>query len=307
MERSSRVSAGANVLLRSLLFAPGSDARKLAKLGSFGADAVVMDLEDAVAVSEKEAARVAVRTALEEFEAGGSAVFVRVNSPRTGSMEGDLESVVCERLDGVLVPKVEAPEELSEVDRLLGEHEAAKGLPLGGIVVLPLVETALGVVRCEEIALSAPARVVTLVFGLGDFTVDMCVDLSSDGIELLYARSRIAVAARAARMTPALDGPYPDLRDTQGLIDDTRRSRQLGFQGRVAVYPPQVEVIQRVYSDLAPDEAALARKIVSSFETAEAAGSASIQVEGRFIDYPIFERAKQKLQRYEALEAKASA
>jgi citrate lyase subunit beta/citryl-CoA lyase len=306
MERSFHASAVVSrSLLRSLLFAPGSDTRKLAKVRSFGADAVVLDLEDAVADSEKEAARIAVRAALEAFEADGAAVFVRVNSARSGLMEGDVESVVCARLDGVLLPKVEAPEELAELDRLLGKAESSRDLPDGGVSVLALVETALGVVRCEEIALAAPARVLTLVFGLGDFSVDMCVDLSSDATELLYARSRVAVAARAARMPPALDGPYPDLRDTRGLIEDTRRSRQLGFQGRVAVYPPQVEPIQRVYSDLAPEEAALARKIVSSFELAEASGSASIQVDGHFIDYPIFERAKQKLQRYEALEAEA--
>jgi citrate lyase subunit beta/citryl-CoA lyase len=288
-----------------LLFAPGSDTRKLEKVGSFGADAVVLDLEDAVADSEKRAARSAVRVALETFGANGAEVFVRINGARSGLMEGDIEAVVCARLDGVLLPKVEASEEVAELDRQLEKLESVRDLPVGGILVLPLVETALGVVRCEEIALAAPTRVLTLVFGLGDFSADMWVDLSSDGTELLYARSRVAVAARAARMPPALDGPYPDLRNTRGLIEDTRRSRQLGFQGRIAVYPPQVEPIQRVYSDLGPEEAALARKIVSSFEMAEASGSASIQVDGHFIDYPIFERAKQKLQRHEALEAKA--
>jgi citrate lyase subunit beta/citryl-CoA lyase len=305
MARGSRPSAKFTPpLLRSLLFAPGSDLHKVEKVASFGSDAVVLDLEDAVADSEKRSARAVVQTALERFEVAGS-VFVRVNGVRSGLMAEDIESVVGARLDGVLLPKVEASEELAELDRLLGTIESARDLPDGGIMVLPLVETALGVVRCEEIALAAPARVLTLVFGLGDFSADMCVDLSSDGTELLYARSRVAVAARAARMPPALDGPYPDLRDTRGLIQDTRRSRQLGFQGRVAVYPPQVELIQRVYSELPPEEAALARKIVASFEMAEASGSASIQVDGHFIDYPIFQRAKQKLERYEALEAKA--
>ena len=209
-----------------------------------------------------------------------------------------LTASCCRRLRG--------PEELADVDRLLGEIESARNLPVGGISILPLVETALGIVRCEEIALTAPARVLTLVFGLGDFSADMCVDLSMDGTELLYARSRVAVAARAARMPPALDGPYPDLRDTRGLITDTRRSRQLGFQGRVAIYPPQVEAIHRAYSDLAPEEVAFARKIVSSFETAEASGSASIQIDGQFIDYPIYERARQKIQRFEALEAEGA-
>jgi citrate lyase subunit beta/citryl-CoA lyase len=228
-------------------------------------------------------------------------VFVRVNGARSGLMADDLEAVVCSRLDGVLLPKVEALVELSELDAILAELEIQRSLPRGRIAVLPLIETALGVVRCEEIALAVPARVLTLVFGLGDFSADLGIDITRDGTELLYARSRIAVAARAADLAPALDGPYPDLRDTRGLIEDTRRSRQLGYQGRVAVYPPQVEHIQRGYSDLTPDEAERARRIVSLFESAEAAGSASIQVDGQFVDYPIFHRARQKLQRFEAL------
>jgi len=290
--------------LRALLFAPGNHPRKLEKVGTFGSDAIVLDLEDAVADAEKDAARGMVRAALPTYT-GRTVVFVRVNGADTGRIEDDARAVVCADLDGIMVPKVERPETLSELDRLLGRLEREGGLPEGQIRLLALIETALGLVRCEEIALAAPTRVLTLVFGLGDFSMDLGVDLTPDATELLYARSRVVVAARAARLPPALDGPYLDLHNVEGLVADTLRSRQLGFQGRVVVYPPQVEHVQRAYADLPPEEAERARRIVEAFEQAEAAGSASIQVDGRFVDYPIYERAKQKLRLYEALHAES--
>ena len=290
--------------LRSLLFAPGNHPRKLEKVGTFGSDAIVLDLEDAVADAEKEAARGMVRAALPTYT-GRSIVFVRVNGADTGRMEDDARAVVCQDLDGIMVPKVERPATLPELDALLGGLEREQGLPEGHVRLLALIETALGLVRCEEIALAAPPRVLTLVFGLGDFSTDIGVDLTPDATELVYGRSRVVVAARAARLPPALDGPYLDLQNVDGLVADTLRSRQLGFQGRVVVYPPQVEHVQRVYADLPEDEAERARRIVEAFEEAEAAGSASIQVDGRFVDYPIYERAKQKLRLYEALRAES--
>jgi len=280
--------------LRSLLFAPGNHPRKLEKVGTFDSDAIVLDLEDAVADAEKDAARGMVRAALPTY-AGRSIVFVRVNGPDTGRMADDARAVVCPDLDGIMVPKIERPEVLPELDGLLRRLEREQRLPEGRVRLLALIETALGLVRCEEIALAAPPRLLTLVFGLGDFSTDIGVDLTPDATELLYGRSRVVVAARAGRLPPALDGPYLDLQNVEGLVADTLRSRQLGFQGRVVVYPPQVEHVQRVYADLPEEEAERARRIVEAFEQAEAAGSASIQVDGRFVDYPIYERAKQKL------------
>jgi citrate lyase subunit beta/citryl-CoA lyase len=292
--------------LRALLFAPGNHARKLKKVGGFAADAIVLDLEDAVADAEKKGARETVRAALPTYT-GRTIVFVRANGAETGRLEDDARAVVCPDLDGIMVPKVDGADTLAELDRLLAQLEREAGLPEGHVRLLALIETARGLIRCEEIALAAPARLLTLVFGLGDFSVDIGVDLTEDATELLYGRSRIVVAARAAGLRPALDGPYLDLRNVDGLLADTRRSRQLGFQGRVAVYPPQVEHVQRAYSELTPEEAERARRIVEAFEEAEAAGSASIQVDGRFVDYPIYDRAKQKLRLYRALEAERTA
>jgi citrate lyase subunit beta/citryl-CoA lyase len=281
--------------LRTLLFAPGSDGRKLAKVASFGADAVVLDLEDAVADDEKTVARSIVREALERRGAGAPA-YVRVNGADTGRLEEDVEAVVCPGLAGIMVPKVEEAATLPAVDARLGALEAELGWAGGSIALLAIVETARGIVRVDEIAEQAPPRLVTLVFGLGDFSVDIGVDISRNGDELLYARSRVVVAARAGGLDAPVDGPYLDIHDLEGLDADCRRSRALGFQGRVIVYPGQVETAARAYSQVSDEEAARCRAVVEAFEAAEAAGSASIQVGGRFVDYPIYERAKRTLE-----------
>ncbi len=285
--------------LRSLLFAPGNHPRRLEKVGSFGSDAIVLDLEDAVANAEKVAARASTRAAIPTYER--TVVIVRVNGAQTGLLEGDVEAVVCPELDCLMVPKVESPGTLADVDRMLARLEAERGVDAGAIRLLPIVETAAGIVRCEEILFAAPERVVTVVFGLGDFSVDIGVDLTREGTELLYARSRVVVAARAAGMPSPIDGPYPDIHDLEGLYENTLLSRRLGFQGRVVVYPGQVDTVQRAYSELTPEELEQARRIVAAFEEAEAAGIASIQVDGRFIDYPLYYRARHRLRLHEAL------
>lgn len=285
--------------LRSLLFAPGNHARRLEKVGQFGSDAIVLDLEDAVANAEKVAARASTRAALPTYRE--TVVIVRVNGAHTGLTEGDVEAVVCPELDCVMVPKLESAETLAALDELVGRLERERGIAEGQIRFLPLIETAVGLARCEEIACSAPERVVTLVFGLGDFSVDIGVDLTREATELLYARSRVVVAARAAGMPSPIDGPYPDIHDIDGLVENTLLSRRLGFQGRVVVYPAQVDPVQRAYSELSPEEVEQAKRVVEAFEEAEAAGVASIQVDGRFIDYPLYYRARHRLQLHEAL------
>jgi citrate lyase subunit beta/citryl-CoA lyase len=285
--------------LRSLLFAPGNHPRRIERVGEFGADAIVLDLEDAVADGEKDVARSMVREALPTY-ADTTVVVVRANSDDSGRLEDDVAAVAQLGLDAVMVPKIERIETLQRVDAMLTVLERERGLELGRIRLLGLVETARGLVRCEEIAASAPARLVTIVFGLGDFTVDVGVDVTPGGTELLYARSKVVVAARAAGLRAPLDGPYLDLRNLSGLVEDCERSRLLGFQGRVVVYPDHVVPAQEAYSFLPPVEVERCRRIVSAFEEAEAKGLASIQVDGRFVDYPLYHRARHKLSLFDA-------
>ncbi len=290
--------------LRSLLFTPGSDAHKLEKVGTFSSDVIVLDLEDAVADSEKEAARALIRAALPTY--GAQLVAVRINGADTPHLEGDVRAVVTRDLDCLVVPKVEAPESLAEVDALLGELEREHDLAPRQVRLIATIETAKGLVRAEEIALAVPGRLLTLVFGLVDFARDLGLDPTRGGNELLYARSRVVVAARAAGLRAPIDGPYVDLHDLDGLAQDSRRSRQHGFEGRVVIHPAQVEPVQRAYGELPPEEVETLRRQVEAFERAEAEGRASLQVDGRFIDYPVYYQAKQKLHLHESLRTRVA-
>lgn len=294
-------------LMRALLFVPGSDERKLAKVTSFGADVIVVDLEDAVADDRKTAARATTRAAVDGYSRD-QVNTVRVNGIDTGRLQDDIAAVVCPNLDAVLVPKVEDADTLAEADRTLAAAEQANGLETGSVRLLAILETPLGISRCDEILARAPDRTVTAIFGLGDFSVALGVELTKDGAELAYARGKIVVATRAAGMVAPIDGPYFDVEDPDGLLADSRRQRALGFQGRVAVYPPQVAVINRAFSELTDDEAARTRRVVAAFEEAESNGVASLRVDGRFVDYPIYHLARRKLARFDAYrEAQGSA
>jgi citrate lyase subunit beta / citryl-CoA lyase len=286
-------------LMRALLFVPGSDERKLAKVTSFGADVIVVDLEDAVADDRKTAARATTRAAVEGYSRD-QVNTVRVNGIETGRLHDDIAAVVAPNLDAVLVPKIENTDTLAEADRALAAAEQANGMEIGSVRLLAILETPRGIAHCEEILDQAPDRTVTAIFGLGDFSVALGVDLTRDGAELAYARGKVVVATRAAGMVAPIDGPYLDVEDADGLLTDSRRQRTLGFQGRVAVYPPQVPVIHRAYSELTDEEAARIRRVVEAFEEAESRGVASLRVDGRFVDYPIYYLARRKLTRFEA-------
>lgn len=285
-------------LLRSILFVPGNDRRKLERATRAGADLVVVDLEDAVAESEKTAARAVAAEAIPRLAESVDAA-VRVNGADSGRLEDDIAAVIGPGLSAVVVPKVESPGVLRRADQVIGRPDSLPEGSRGTIALIALLETPLGIARCESILLEAPERTVTAMFGLADFSAALGVDLTAEGTELLYARSRLVVAARAAGMPAPIDGPYLRLDDAEGVLADSRRSRALGFQGRVALHPRQVDPINRAFSDLSQEELEAARRIVAAFERAESGGAASIRVDGRFVDYPVYELARAKLRRHE--------
>ena len=287
------------------MFVPASDERKLAKVGAYGADLIVIDLEDAVAEDQKTAARAQAHAALATFPAG-RVVAVRVNGIETGRLDDDIEAVTAPGLAAVVVPKLEDAGTLPAVDAALARAEREAGLAEGTVRVLALIETPLGVVRCEELLAAAPPRTVTAIFGLVDFSVALGVDLTAGGEELAYARGRIVIAARAAGLSAPVDGPYPDLDDLDGLLASSRHVRTLGFQGRVALHPAQLPAINRAFSELGAGEAAHAERVVAAFEEARARGVASLRVGGQFVDYPVYELARRKLSRLAALEPPAA-
>ncbi|MHB1567648.1 MAG: HpcH/HpaI aldolase/citrate lyase family protein [Solirubrobacteraceae bacterium] len=288
--------------IRALLFAPGSDQRKLSKLPLSGADGIVVDLEDAVAESEKDAARVIGAAAIGAYE-DGPLVAARVNGIDSRRLADDVAAVVCPRLDALVVPKVQDPTTLREVDRLLSQAEDAQRIPTGTTRLIALIETALGVLRADEILLQAPARTLTAALGVADLSAELGVDLTPEGTELLYARSRLVLAARAAGMEAPIDGPYLRLTDHAGLASDCERSRALGFQGRVAVHPQQVETINRSYSALSDQALLTHRRVVEEFERAQREGLGAIRVDGRFVDQPVYELSRRRLRDHSAASA----
>jgi citrate lyase subunit beta / citryl-CoA lyase len=280
----------ADWLFRSLLFCPANEPRKVARLAQSGADAIVLDLEDAVADAHKIAARSAAREALDAI--GGVTRCVRINSFATGLTAGDVAAVVCDKLDALVLPKAETAQDLRRLDQLIATAEAANGMVTGTVRVIALVETCAGVAAAAELAAAGP-RLCRIAFGAGDLGADLGLptirgDLSA---ALAYGRAKIVYDARAAGLPPPVDGPYLRVRDLAGLAQDSEIARALGHSGRVCLHPDQVPIVNRIFAP-DPAEAAFARKVITAFAEAESAGSASIVVDGVFVDYPIVNKAR---------------
>jgi len=277
--------------LRTLMFAPGNHARKVEKCFTLGADAVILDLEDAVAIDEKVATRQIVVDALAgERNCQG---YIRVNACDTEFCYGDLKAVVTQHVDGIILPKVESAQQLQMVDWLLTNLEREAGLSAGGIDLIPIIETGAGMMALEEIA-KADSRVQRLSFGAGDYTLDMNSSWSRDESEIAHARGRMLLASRAAGLEPPLDTVWIEIKDDEGFAASCDLGRRLGFQGKLCIYPTQVAVANAAFTPT-PVEVEKATRIVAAFEQAEAEGSASIQVDGYFVDYPIVEKARRTL------------
>lgn len=282
--------------LRTALFVPGTRLDRVKKALATGADAVIIDLEDAVPLSEKARTREAV--ALHLTELGREKIFVRVNGVETDFFSDDIEELVCAELSALIIPKVQRAEDVFAINEALLRVETTKGLRPGLIPIIALVETARAVDNISRIARAEtrPPRLYSLAFGAADYTLDLGIEITGEGSELLYARSRLPIACRAAGLEPPLDTPFMiDLKDLVALEADALRAKQLGFQGKLCIHPNQIEVVNRIFSPR-PSEIQQALKVIRAFEEAETKGQAAIQVEGQFVDYPVVARARRILQ-----------
>ncbi len=287
-------------LLRTFLFAPGNHPRRTEKVFEAGADAAILDLEDAVAIAEKKATRAKIVEILQRPRR--CATYVRVNAMETEFCFGDLLEVVQPGLDGIVLPKVESAAGLLAIDWMLGELERERGIARGSIDLMPIIETGKGLAAVEEIA-RAGSRVRHLSFGAGDFTFDMGIEWSRDEAELEAFRAKIALASRAAGLEPPIDTVWVDLQDGEGLQRSAERVRRLGYQGKMCIHPSQIAPVNAVFTP-GEEEVSKAERIVAAFDRAEKEGSAALQVDGRFIDYPIVYRARAVLARMAEIRAR---
>jgi citrate lyase subunit beta/citryl-CoA lyase len=281
--------------MRSLLFAPASHARHSVKVFECGADAAILDLEDAVAISDKPAARSKAVAALATPR--GCRAYVRVNAFETEFALGDFLEVVRPGLDGIILPKAQSAEDVAQADWLLTQVEREHGMAPGGIELIPIVETARGVMNAGEIARRS-RRVRRLAFGAGDYVNDLGSEWTAGEEELLLARQTIVNASRAADLAPPIDTAHVDIADMASLERAARRARSYGFGGKFCIYPAQVAVVNGVFTP-SDAEVARARHILSAFEEAERQGLAAIRVDGALVDYPIAFRAAQVVRSFE--------
>jgi citrate lyase subunit beta/citryl-CoA lyase len=283
--------------VRSMLFTPGHRPDLIVKASRSVADAVIVDLEDAVATSAKEQAR----SNLASLPESAIPFFVRVNGVETGLLWDDIVAAVQAGVAGVILPKAEDRNVMLKTCGALSAMETASDQPEGSIALIPMIETAVGVQNAFEILGGCP-RVEAVMFGSGeqgDLVADLGVQWEPTGTGLHYARSRVLLAARAAGVPHPMDGVFMNFRDQDALRVESQLARRMGYVAKLAIHPAQVGVINEVFTP-SPEEVAHHRAILEAFEKAEAKGTASIGADGRMVDYAVVRTARSVLARAEA-------
>jgi len=285
---------------RSFLFAPGNHPRRVEKALSLDADATILDLEDACPTAEKVATRAGVVAAYQKPRQ--CLGYVRVNAMSTEWGYSDIVAVVQKGVDGIVLPKLETVDEIRAADWLIANLERERGLAKGAIDVVPIIETGRGLANVRAIC-AAGTRVKRIAFGAGDFTLDMNITWTRSEAELLPYRTECVLASRAGGIEPPVDTVWVDLKDAEGFRQSVAAIKGLGFQGKMCIYPDQVPVVNDMLAPTAA-EVEWSRRVVAAFAEAEKAGSASIQLDGKFIDYPIVYRAERVIALAERIAAR---
>jgi citrate lyase subunit beta/citryl-CoA lyase len=272
-------------LRRSRLYLPGSEPKYAINAGLHGSDAIILDLEDSVHPAEKDAARILARNTLRAVSFGACERMVRINQLPLG-LE-DLAEIIPEAPDLILIPKVEHPGQVTQVDNMIADLKVRHQINRP-IWLMPILESGTGVETAASIA-AASENVVALTIGLEDYTADLGVVKTAEGRESQYARSRLVNAARAAGVQ-AIDSVYSDVADMEGLRRWGENSRALGFEGMGCIHPAQIPVI---HSAFAPSSAEIekAQKVVGAYEEAQQRGIAVVSLGSKMIDLPVVQRA----------------
>ena len=279
---------------RSLLFMPGDSLRKIEKATRLPTDSIIMDLEDGVAFSRKAEARAAVVEAMRTLDFGGRERLVRINPIGSGLETADLEAVVAGQPDGLVIPKVESAAQVQWISQALASAEQAHAWAAGAVRLLVIVETAMGVMNVREIA-AADDRVDGLMFGAEDLAGDIGATRTTEGWEVFYARSAVVTAAAAYRRQ-AIDTVFVDLADVEGLRRECERAMQMGYTGKMAIHPRQVEVINAAFTPTA-EAVAQAQRLIEAYVQQQAAGAGAFAYEGKMVDMPLIRAAEHVLAR----------
>lgn len=282
---------------RSMLFLPGNSPNILLNADFLGSDSIILDLEDAVAPTEKDAARILVRNAITSLGYTRE-VIVRINPVESPYWQKDLREIIPVKADMIMPTKVGCAADVKVVSDYITQLEKEFGMEEGGVKMIPLIETAMGVENAYEIA-SADPRVTAIFLGGEDFTADMRCKRTKEGTEIFYARSRMVLAARAAGVD-VYDTPWTDVEDYDGLIEDAKFAKSLGFTGKSSISPRHIPFINEVFSPT-EEEIQYARDVFDCIEKAKAEGKGVVSLHGKMIDAPIVARARQVLEAAEAI------
>jgi len=279
-------------LRRSLLYVPGNMPSMLQNIPLFQCDAVIIDLEDAVPLSEKDAARILVRRFLETYTHRNKEVLVRINPLDSKWAFGDLKAVLPALPDGIRLPKADTPEIVERLDTMLTEFEEELDLRIGRFRILPSLESAKGVINATRIA-SSSKRLIGLAFGAEDYTASMEIERTKGGEELFNARTQVLWAAKAAGIQ-AIDTIFADVNDMESLRRETELVKRLGYTGKCMVNPRQIDIIHEVFAPK-QEEVDYALQVIAAIKRARQMGTGVIALEGKMIDAPVVKRAMRVL------------
>lgn len=276
-----------NRLRRTLLFIPGNNPGMLQNAGILDADGVILDLEDAVSLAEKDSARILVRNVIKNVDFYRTEILVRINPLSTEFGSKDIEEIAGVKPDALLIPKA-TEEDIETIDAMLCGIELKEGFEEGAIKLLPLIETTYGLENMYSI-FKKSNRIIGALLGAEDLTADLGIKRTKEGEEIIYARSKFASICRACRID-AIDTPFVDVNDTDGLIKDTLKAKSIGMTGKAAINPRQVDTIHKAFAPL-EQEIEYAKRVLRAAKEAKEQGLGVFSLDGKMIDAPIIARA----------------
>lgn len=283
---------------RTMLFIPGNNPSMILNGHVFGSDSIIYDLEDAVSPGEKDAARILVRNILSQGNFTHVENVVRINALNTEFWKKDLDEILPVGIDIILVPKVEYKEDIHRVESYMEELGKKQGINIDDIMIMPLIETALGIENAFEIGVSSE-RIVGLFLGAEDLTADMGAKRTKEGEEIFYSRSRIVMAAKAAGID-VIDTPFTDVNDDEGLLVDAKFAKDLGFTGKSLISPRHIDTVNKVFTPSLEDYE-YAKRVIYTIEKAEKEGKGVVALDGKMIDAPIVNRANQVIEMWKSI------